>query len=230
MSVRRPCPIRLLLAVSLAGLAALSGGCGSSVSQSATPAPGASPTPTAALSASASASPSALATESPTPGLGLPHVNVALEDLLPKTIGGIELQKMSIPLSTYVASSGGGDKALLGPWAVHFGKTPDDVDMAIATDLTQQESFFVQAIRIPGAKSSDLTGEFATLARADGWPVTGRVVASRAVLEITDPAAEAAGQLATAYVLANDDVMYVVVTDDTALLLEALIKLPGQKT
>jgi hypothetical protein len=38
---------------------------------------------------------------------------------------------------------------------------------------------------------------------------------------------EASGGLATAYVLAVDDVMYVIVTDDPAFLVECLIKLPG---
>jgi len=45
------------------------------------------------------------------------------------------------------------------------------------------------------------------------------------VLEITDPTA-AKGVLGVGYVYAYDDVLYVVVTDDSSLLLECLIKLP----
>jgi protein involved in polysaccharide export with SLBB domain len=138
----------------------------------------------------------------------------------------VELQHLSMPLSTYIVSSKGGDKTLLAPWAVRFGKTAGELDMAVATDLTERVRFFVQAIQVPGAKPAELTGEFAKLARQASWPVTGRTVASRPVLEITDPVAEAAGGLATAYVFAVGDVMYIVVTDETSLLVEALIKLP----
>ena len=46
------------------------------------------------------------------------------------------------------------------------------------------------------------------------------------MLEMTDPVAEAAGRLATGYVLATGDVMFIVVTDDVSLLVECLIKLP----
>ena len=227
MLVRRSGPIWLLLASSLAGLAAISGACGGAgPTASATLAPTSTAAPSATASASPSASPSAGPSLSPVPTLPLQHVNAALEDLLPNSIGGVGLQKLSTQLDTYIASSNGGDKKLLAPWPVRFGKTPAQIDMAIATDLTQEVRFFVQAIQVPGAKPAELTAEFARLARQADWPVTGRTVASRAVLEITDPVAEAAGGLATAYVLAVGDVMYIVVTDDPALLVEALIKLP----
>jgi hypothetical protein len=231
MTARRFGPIRLLLLVTLAGTAGLAAGCGAD-SAGPTSGPTAPVSPSAAASASASASlaasASASAGASPTLSLGLPHVDAALENRLPGTIGGVDLQKLSLPLSTYIASSKGGDKALLGPWAIHFGKTADEINVAVATDLTEQIDFFVQAIQVKGEKPDGLTGELTRLARQDGWPVTGRTVASRAVLEITDPVMEAAGGLATAYVLAVGDVMYVVVTDEPAYLVECLIKLPTE--
>jgi hypothetical protein len=154
-------------------------------------------------------------------------VNAALEDELPGIIGNVTLEKFSMPLSTYMASSTGGDKTLYTPWLVHFGKTAEATDIAVAADLTQTENFFVQAIQLPGTNAADLSSEFATVARDAGWPVDSRRVADRTVLEITDPKVENAGGLGTAYVLAVKDTLFIVVTDDPALLLEALIKLPA---
>jgi hypothetical protein len=42
------------------------------------------------------------------------------------------------------------------------------------------------------------------------------------VLEIVDPATDAAGGLGTAYVFAKSDILYIVVTDDASLLINAL--------
>jgi hypothetical protein len=41
-----------------------------------------------------------------------------------------------------------------------------------------------------------------------------------------DPTAAASGRLSVGYVFAKDSVLYTVITDDSSLLLEALIKLP----
>ncbi len=95
----------------------------------------------AAASAYASASASAAADSCSSPDIGLPHASAALEDLLPSTIGGVELCKFSLTVSAYVASTTGADNALYLPWLVKFGKTPADVNMAVATDLTQTENF-----------------------------------------------------------------------------------------
>jgi hypothetical protein len=226
MTARRIGPIGLLRVASLAFVVALSTACGSSEPPTAEPTATAAPSATAGLSPSASPEASTAPSPTRTQGLGLPHIDAALEDLLPDTAGGVTLQKFSVPLSSYIASSTGGDKELLSPWIIHFGKTADEVNLAVATDLTDQIDFFVQAIQVPEAKPADLTGEFARLAREAGWPVAGRKVAGRIVLQITDPVAEAGGGLATGYVLATGDVMFIIVTDDLSLLVECLIKLP----
>jgi hypothetical protein len=227
MTARRIGRIGLLRGVWLAFVVAVSTACGSSEPPTAEPtATTAAPSASAGASTSSSPEASTAPSPSPTQGLGLPHVDAALEDLLPNTVGGIPLQRFSVPLSSYIASSTGGDKDLLSPWVIHFGKTADEIDLAVATDLTEQIDFFVQAIQVPDAKPADLTGEFARQARQAGWPVTGRTVVGRIVLEMTDPVAEAAGRLATGYVLATGDVMFIVVTDDVSLLVECLIKLP----
>jgi hypothetical protein len=184
-------------------------------------------TPASSPSASGSALPSVSPSPSlsPSPDLGLPHVDAALEDKLPGTIGGIQLEKFSMPLSNYMASSNGGDKVLYTPWLVKFGKSPDQIDLAEANDLTQTENFFVQAIQVPGVDAASLTGGFASAARNEKWPVTPKSVAATSVLEIVDPATDAAGGLGTAYVYARGDIMYIIVTDDESLLVEALIDL-----
>jgi len=208
-------------------VAVVASGCGgSAVTPGPTLAPSPSPKPSAIASSASSASPSASA--SPTPGIdiGLPHVDAALEDLLPGTIGEIPLEKFSEPLSTLVANSQGGEKILYAPWLVEFGATPDAVDVAIAVDFTSRINFHADAIRVPGATAETLSAGFAAVATKAGWPVKKVSFAYKPVLEITDPTAAAKGLLGVGYVYAKDDVLYIVVTDDASLLLEAMIKLP----
>lgn len=221
-----------VLAVSI-----LVAGCGGA---SATASPTAAPTPTVVISPSPqpSASPSAVPSGSPSgsasaspsdsgPGsIGLPHVDAALEDQLPSIIGGISLEKFSMPLSSYVDLSAGGDKRLYAPWLVKFGKTPDDVNIAISADLTQTENLVIHAIKVPGVADATLSSAFGDVARAAGWPVNTKSVAAKTVLEVIDPTAVSAGVLPNGYVYAKNNVLFVVITDDPALLLEALIKLP----
>jgi hypothetical protein len=238
---RRPSQLAALLPVVAA--AVLVAGCGSSASPTAQPdlrsaevsasvPPSSAPSDSTAPSGSPGASGSgASGSPSPSPSedLGLQHAAPDLEAKLPNIIGNVQLEKMSLPLSTYIASSSGGDKTLYAPWLVGFGKTPDEVNIAIATDLTQTENFFEQAIEVSGATASDLSDSFAAEARAKNWPVSTKPESSglpKTVLQITDPAVKAAGGLGTAYVYASGDVLYVVVTDDVSLLIEALIKLP----
>ena len=184
--------------------------------------PGPSATPTAAAStATAIHSATATPTEAPTPAM--PHVDAALEDTLPSKIGGVSLQKWSWPLSSYIASTTGGDKVLYVPWLVKLGKTPDEIDMAISTDATH---VVVEAMKVPGVAPATLTSGFGDVAKKAGWPVESGKIAGKSVLKIVDPVAEAAGTRSTAYVYAKGDVMYLVITDDALLLAEALLKLP----
>jgi hypothetical protein len=155
-----------------------------------------------------------------------PHLDAKLEDLLPSTIGGVELEKCSMALSAYIASTSGGDDALYAPWLVKFGKIPDDVTLAVAVDLTGQENFIVHAIKVPGVADATMSSTFADVARKAGWPVETKTVATKTVLQMIDPTAAASGGLSVGYVFAKDSVLYTVITDDSSLLLEALIKLP----
>jgi hypothetical protein len=226
--IRRPSQfLSTLLGVGLAAVS-LSACGGSGVTPSPSAAPTLSPTATLAVTALAPTAPRSVqpsVVPSPTEDLHLPHVSAALEDKLPSSIGGIQLQKFSMDLSAYIASYAGGDKPLYVPWLVKFGKTPDDVNLAAALDLTQTESFHVQAIEVPGADASSLVVGFADVARSLKWPVTTRTVGTESILAIVDPATTQAGGLGTAYVLARGDVLYTIVTDDANLLVEALAKI-----
>ena len=159
-------------------------------------------------------------------GVGLAHVDASLEDLLPSTIGGVCLEKFSLVLSAYVASPPtGGDKPLYAPWLVKFGKTPDDVNMAVTADLAQPPTvnFNIHAIKVPGVAAATLSSSFGEVARAAAWPVTSHpnYLPGKSILEITDPSTGHLG-----YVYASGDVLYTIITDDQSLLTEALVKLP----
>jgi len=221
-----------LLAAFLAW-AAVVAGCGGATATAAATArltPSPSPAVSAAASTSdvASGSPGASASASAgaSDSLGLPHVNAALEDKLPNSIGNVTLEKFSQPLSSWIASTQGGEAALYAPWLVKFGKTPEDVDIAIAADLSYQESFRVDAIEVPGVDAATLQSDFGAVASKAGWPVTAQTLLEKSVLKITDPTAASAGILGVGYVYAEGDILYTIVTDDSSLLVEALIKLP----
>jgi hypothetical protein len=198
----------------------------------------AAPSATAGMSAGSSASPlgsaSMVPTAEPTVDIsaGLPHSDAQLEALLPGIIGGIDLEKLSMPLSTYMASetctatAPCGDKALYTPWLVRFGKTPDDATLAAATDLTNTENVIIQAFKVPGIDGTTLSSAFVAEAQKAGWPVSPKKVGDKYVQEVIDPARQSLDLLSLGYVYAKGDVMYIIITDDPALRLEALIKLP----
>jgi hypothetical protein len=161
--------------------------------------------------------------------LGLPHADLNLEATLPSVVGGVTLEKFSLALSAYIASTpGAGENTLYGPWLVKFNVTTTQVVMAVASDLRENGlNIIIHAIRVPGAKAADLSAGFADVATKAGWPVKSVTITNdKATLEIIDPAAKAAGSLSAGYVYAANDVLYTVITDDTALLLEALVNLP----
>jgi hypothetical protein len=187
---------------------------------SAVTSPGAAGSPDSSASVGPCDDPSALATDP----LSLSHVSAKLEDLLPTIIGGVCLQKFSLYLSAFIASPpSGGDKDLYPAWLVKFDKTPAEVTMAIAKDLTDQENFQIRAIQVPGADAATLSSAFADVARNAGWPVVSVPnwgSTGQTILAITNPADGHVGD-----VFAKGDVLYTIITDDYSLLLQALIHL-----
>jgi hypothetical protein len=153
-------------------------------------------------------------------------VDAALEAKLPDTIGGVQLEKLSYPLSSYLAPlKGGGDSVLYTPWLVQFGKNADDINMAVASDLTNTEQYTLQAIEVPGVGAAALTSGFVAVAQKQGWPVGPASIASVSVMEIVDPVTTGAGGHGTAYIYSQGDIMFVIVTDDISLVVETLAKL-----
>ncbi len=204
------------------------GGAGATASPTAqsTPSATATPAPTRTSSPVPSGSAAPSTSASPEATLPLAHVDPTLEDKLPDVIGGVQLTKLSWPLSTYIASlKGTGDSVLYTPWLVNFGKNADDINMAIASDLTGTEHFTVQAIEMPGVAASSLTSEFANVAKAQGWPASPASIGPETVMEIVDPVTTQAGGNGTAYIYAQGDIMYVIITDDASLVVEALAKI-----
>jgi hypothetical protein len=230
----------LYLLLGAASIAAVLAGCGTATSPGATlppltvvspsqlaSGPAASPNASGSL---ASSSPTAVASDP----LGLPHLDRALEALLPDTIGGVELQRFSLTLQAYMqTTAGAGENILYPPWLVKLGKTPADAIMAVAADLRPENSLqlVVHAIRVPGVDAATLSSSFSEVASKAGWPVTPHSnygSTGKTVIEIIDPAAKAAGEIYAGYVYAKGDVLYTIIvgTGQDQLLLEALIKLP----
>jgi hypothetical protein len=244
MISRSRATIRTLLGAAL--VATFVAGCGSATATATatrlsahTAAPSASVRTSAGTSAGSSASPrvsgsAGAPTAEPTLDIsaGLAHFDAKLEALLPGTIGDIPLSKLSMPLSTYLASetctsaNPCGDKALYTPWLVELGKTPDDATLAAATDLTKTETIVIEAFTVPGIDGAKLSSSFAAQARKAGWPVTTILIATKSVQELIDPVRQNLGLLAIGYLYAHANVMYLILTDNRSLLLESVIKLP----
>jgi hypothetical protein len=151
----------------------------------------------------------------------LPHVDAALEDKLPSSIGGSKLVKFSLLLQGYMDSEAGGDKELYPTWLVKYGLTPGDVKIAVAVSPLDGVNFNARAIAVPGVKAATLTADFIGVAGKAGWKLQLRPnwgSTGKDIEEITDPASNTSG-----YVYAKDGILFEIVTDNSALLLEALM-------
>ena len=218
-----------MLAASL--ITVVMAGCGgASATPSATTRPAQTPAQSSASkspagsSASAAGSGSDASPSASDDSLALPHADSKLEATLPKELGGAPLQSYSVSLSVYLGSSTGGDSVLYTPWLVSMGKTSQEVTMAVATDVTRSENVIVEAFAVPGVSDAKIASAFGDAATGKGWKVTSGFVAQKSCLEIVDPSPT--GDLSTGYAYAKAGVLYVVVTDDPALLLETYIHLP----
>jgi len=228
--IRRFGPLnKALLGVGLVTM--LAAGCGGTT-PTATPAQPASHAPTISAGPSGTAGASAghsSPSVSPSPGQTYPlaHVDAALEDQLPSIIGGITLTKWSMPVSSYIASVTGGDTVLYAAWLVKFGMTPDEVDMALAVDLSGKEVANLRAIQVPGADAATLISGLADVATKAGW--TNKTVTSlpkTPVHQIVDPTVDATKIANTAFVYAKGDIVFFVISDDLSVVIQALAALP----
>lgn len=235
--IRRPSPLAAaflgacLASVLVAGCDAGTAGPTATPTQTTTQTPAATPTasssvqPTATPSGSgAQTSPSATATDEWWNG---PHVNTKLEDMLPDVlVGDVPLWKTSVTMANYLSGSSSGTKSVYTAWLVKLGKAPEDVDIAAATDLTEEWHIVILAIEIPNSTSVDLAAAFGAEAKSAGWPVAAKQIGTRSVLEIVDPKGDATNGRDIAYVYSKENVIFFVITDRVDLLATALLQLP----
>jgi len=222
--IRRLRPLTLaVVGLSLAALvAAACGGVDATQTnlKTATHAPTINPSGTSTGHSSPTVSPS------PGPTYPLAHVDAALEDQLPSTIGGVPLTKWSMPVSSYIASVTGGDSILYAPWLVKFGMTPDQVNMALAEDLSGNQTINLRAIKVPGIDAKALIAGLSEVATKAGWPVRTVTSLPKPVIQITDPTVDASQTANKAFVYANGDIVFFVISDDLTIVIESLAALP----
>lgn len=152
-----------LLAITALALAACGGSAGATAGAAASTAAGASAAPTTAASEAAPsvAAPSeAAASEAPAsvpiPSFAFPSTDKALEALLPDTMCGQKVQKLSMGGDKFAAGADPEFVAVLKS----LGKTPADVTFAIAAPLTAAGDCTAGIFRIKGADGDALKAAF----------------------------------------------------------------------
>lgn len=183
--------------------------------------------PTISINPSGTSTGHSSPTVSASPGQTYPlaHVDAALEDQLPSVIGGVQLTKWSMPISSYIASVTGGDSVLYAPWLVKFGMTPVEVNMALAEDLGGNQTVNVRAIKVPGIDAKVLIAGLRDVATKAGWPVRTTTL-PKSPLQITDPTVDASQTANEAFVYAKGDIVFFVINEDLGMSILALNWLP----
>jgi len=181
-------PMRSLpAAIAVLAAAVLVAACGSA----ATPAPAGS---LAAVPPSATASPTpAGGTKSPSPRptpspkLVVPHDDPELEKLLPATVDGATLMKLSVGP---VSSVGVGGAQGIKDAAKQIGDGSGNFGLAYAGDPDGKFNLF--ALHIPGADSSALLTSFTqmTLAETPGGKAESATLGGRSLVHIIDPTSQ----------------------------------------
>ena len=181
-------PMRSLpAALAMVAAAVLVAACGSS----ATPAPAGS---LAAVQPSATASPtpaggakSPSPRPTPSPKLVVPHDDPELEKLLPATVDGATLMKLSVGP---VSSVGVGGAQGIKDAAKQIGDGSGNFGLAYAGDPDGKFNLF--ALHIPGADSSALLTSFAqmTLAETPGGKVESANLGGRSLVHVIDPTSQ----------------------------------------
>ncbi len=149
--------------------ATASAGAGASTAAAASEAPTSAVTPAASAAApSAAAASEAPASEAPSsipiPSFAFPSTDKALEALLPDTICGKKVQKLSMGGETFAAGADPEFVAVLQS----LGKTPSDVSFAIAAPLTAAGDCTAGIFRIKGADGGALKAAFLAEAAKQG--------------------------------------------------------------
>ena len=190
-----------------------------------TPSAGATPakstTPSAALpsapATSAASSASAFATG---PSATSP---ADLRLLLPSSIDGHTLAKTQFNGTTIAGQPGGGISTELSDTLTHFGKKISDLTVAFATDPTQKVDLSITAIRVAGVSGADFLAAYAPeLQKA--FPeatIAQQTVAGKVVDAVTT-----APNVPPQFLVAHNDVVFLVNSTDPTLAVAAVAGLP----
>jgi len=160
----------------------------------------------------------------PSEGGNLPSFSAGvvadLEALIPDTVGGVTVQKVSMAGSEFLISPDSDDA--LVEFVEDIGVGPTDISMASGSALTSEGVFLMFVIRAAGADSTTLVSAFkeaqsASMATPLQW--SSATIGGKQVDE-----ADLGGQ--STYIYAMGDVLVWVVASDTAAAEEVLGGLP----
>jgi hypothetical protein len=212
-------------------LAAAIAACGTS---SGTPIPTAAATSQAAAasdpasapaSAPASDVPASLPPETPEPSVdshGVPE----LEALLPASVGGIALERLSLTGADFYALGTSDSRARLDDMLKGLGRTLADLAVADAGDPTGKAVLEVGALRVAGAEPARLLSEWVASNQAvkpGQIVVTAEALDGRRLTKLVDSTRPVGG---STYAYAIGDTIFLVAADDPAILSSALAQLP----
>lgn len=179
-----------IFTVIMFGVVACSGG-GASSAQSAAGSSAASVAPTSAAPSAASEAPSeapsATASEAAIPSFAFPSTDKELEALLPDTLCGQKVQKLSMGGAVFASASDPSFQAILK----RVGKSAADVSLAIAAPLTASNSCSAGIFRIKGADGGALKDAFLAEATKEGNTFTVTSISGKDVY--VDPTSDSLG-------------------------------------
>ena len=168
---------------------------------------------------------SAVPTDSPEPSIDR-HGIPALEALLPASVNGIDLERLSITGPDFYKTGTDVNRSQLDELLKNLGKTVADLGVADAGDPTGKAVFEIGIFKVAGAKTAQLLSEwvaFDQAAKPGRIKVSNATVDGRSVTKVVDSSVDVGG---TAYAFAVDDAIFLVRADDPALLSAALASLP----
>jgi hypothetical protein len=222
-------PATLLLAVALAA-------CGGTAASPGAASPDAASPDTASPAASDAGSPSAAASDAASPDVGAsgspaasadtagePSADTAGEpcgDLiatLPATVGDLQMSATEVDPQTFIATN---VNLQLTPMLAAIGRSPSDLEVAVANGTGPTGTLFINAVRIQGADAEALRGAFETAAAAaPGNEVSTGQVGTKDVVTVTTGSY-------TLQAYATGDTMYFVQSPDPALVEAGIEALP----